>query len=57
MDAELTISLNMLTLGTAKEAMDLYKLIFRAILTNNLVRVLDIEMAGVLPTLLGALGW
>ena len=56
MDAEITISLNMLTLGTAKEAMDLHKSMFRAIFTNNSVGVLEIEMAGVLPALAGALG-
>ena len=37
--------------------MDLYKLMFvRAILTNNLVRVLDIDLAGALPALVGSLG-
>ena len=46
----------MLTIGPAKEAMDLYKLMFREILTNDLVRVLDIDMAGVLPALVEVMG-
>ena len=56
MEAELTISMNMLTLGVAKEAIDIYKSMFRAILTNDSIRVLNIDMAGVLPALVGALG-
>ena len=55
MDGALTMSLNMFTLGTAREVMVLYKLMFGAILTKNLVRDLKIEMAGVLPALVGAL--
>ena len=55
-EAELTIRMNMLTLGVAKEAIDLYKSMFRIVLTNDWVRVLDIDMAGILPALVGALG-
>ena len=55
MDSKLTIILNMFTLGTAREAMVPYKVLFRAILTKRLVRDLDIEIARVLPSLIGAL--
>ena len=55
-DGELTISPNMLTLWTTREAMVLYKALFRAILTKRSVRDLDIEMVGVLPSLVGAMG-
>ena len=49
------ISPNMLTIGTTRDAMVLYKALFRAILTKRLVRDLNIEMAGVLPSLVGVL--
>ena len=45
MNGELMISPNMLTIGTTREAMVLYKALFRAILTKRLVSDLDIEMA------------
>ena len=44
MDGKRTISLNMLTLGTVREEMIMYKALLRAILTKGLVRVLNIEM-------------
>ena len=49
MDGELMISPNMLTLGPTREAIALYKVLFRTILTKRSVRDLDIEMTGVLP--------
>ena len=56
MDGKLTISPNMLTLGTAREVMVLYKALFGVILTKATVRDLDIEIAGVLSSLVGPLG-
>ena len=44
MDGKRTISLNMLTLGTVREEMIMYKALLRTILTKGLVRVLNIEM-------------
>ena len=41
MNGELMISPNMLTIGTTREAMVLYKALFRAILTKRLVSDLD----------------
>ena len=49
MDTKFTISPNMLTLGPTREAIALYKVLFRTILTKRSVRDLDIEMTGVLP--------
>ena len=55
MNGKLTIGPNMLTLGTEREVVVLYKTLFGAILTTSLVRDLAIEMEGVLSSLVGAL--
>ena len=55
-ETKITIDRNMLSLAFAKWIVDQYKELFTTILTNETITSLAIQMMGMLPVLVGALG-